>query len=125
MGEHKIVPQREFNSLKDFTDNNNNYWSYWMDYERGMRMRKTPPFQRFIKKYPKFSEWLIKETTEGRSRTRYLSEEVQRNLPQGMDLPWEALWASYKRLAKLVYEEDFNGRITGCYKADKDHFLCG
>ncbi len=103
MDENKKIQQPQYNSLDHFIEHSNNYWNWWADTERGESRREEPYFQRFMKKYPHFSKWLIKRVSKEFWDYRSEIDFEER-------LPWDQLYTSYDIISEMVFEKDFAGK---------------
>lgn len=93
MTEPKIVPQKQFESLEDFTDGQNNYYAHFLKGDSwGETRRERPHFQRFQNLHPELEGEVTRATGEARSKSGRL--------------PYERLFEAYKIMSQLVYADD-------------------
>jgi len=91
----KIVPQIQFDTLKDFIAGMNNFHNHFLDdCEFGKEMRERAYFKRFQNKYPELETELTKETVR-----------VRRS-QEGAEYLFEKLFSAYKLMSQLVYIND-------------------
>ena len=93
MDQPEIVEQRQFASLEEFIEGQNNYYARFLEGNPwGESRRRHPYFQRFQELYPTLEQEVTRKTIEARAtRSR---------------LPYEKLFETYKLMSVLVYAED-------------------
>lgn len=91
----KLVPIRQFSSLDDFIENNNNFWAHMMPDSANSKIGWWPCYKRFEKIAPELAAELRREHTFLKC-----TGENEKNIP------WDKLWKAYKIMSQLVYEKD-------------------
>lgn len=93
--ESKIVPQIQFESLKDFVKFQNNYYVYFvLGGISSNSYRNSAHFKRF------------KEQNGDLEKTVTAATTYAVRSSQAKKLPYELLWKSYKIMSNLVYSSD-------------------
>ncbi|MAG78198.1 hypothetical protein CL616_02410 [archaeon] len=97
MAQREIAPQREYETLKDFVDGQNNFYVYFREDQWAQRVyRCRPHFLRFQEANPEIEEELTALTAPAIG-SRFVNWDI---------LPYEKLWEAYKIMSKLVYVDD-------------------
>tara|TARA_Y100000294_G_scaffold177180_1_gene201743 strand:+ start:226 stop:552 length:327 start_codon:yes stop_codon:yes gene_type:complete len=107
MNQPRIMQQKQFESLEQFIDEQNNYYAHFLKgNDWGETRRNRPHFRRFQKAHPELEREVTRKTCEA----RFKSER----------LPYEQLYRTYEIMSQLVHVDDEG---VGIYSKPDEYLL--